>query len=201
MHQRLTILAAAGLAALLAGCSGAPAPAVRPPAAAGPLAAAPDTVADYPGFSGRLYRDGRVFVAGQPDSAAAAALPGRGVACVVNLRTPSEMGNRDRVPYDEAALLDGMQVDYVHVPLGGDDHPYTTAAVDSFAAALGRHEGPVLLHCASGGRAAYLWVAYLVRHEGMDFDEALARGRALGIRESPLDGLLGRRTKLVLVDE
>jgi len=193
MKTKATAAVCAALLALAAGAAGA--------AELGTLPALPDTVRDYPGFDARIYRDGRVLVAGQPDSAAVAALPEHGVTCVVNLRTPEEMENRKRVPFDEAARVAALGVDYVWIPLGGDDHPYTAAAVDSFAAALDAHPGPVLLHCASGGRAANMWVAYLVRHQGWNFAAALARGQAIAIRESPLAGLLERPVRLVLTDE
>ena len=169
-------------------------------AGAGPAArqAAPDSVGDWPGFQARLWRDGRVFIGGQPDSTALAGARERGITCVVNLRTPAETEDRHRVPYDEAALAARLGLDYVQAPIGDAGHPYTPAAVDSLAAALARHDGPVLLHCTVGWRAAHVWVAYLVRHEGWDFDAALARGERLGITESPLGGLLGRPVRLTL---
>lgn len=172
-----------------------------PAAAASPGAlreSLPDTVADWPGFNARIWRDGRVFIAGQPDSAALAAAVARGVTCVVNLRTPSEMDDRKRVPFDEAAVVRGLGLEYVHVPVGDKAHPYTTAAVDSLAGALARHDGPVLLHCTVGWRAAHAWVAYLVRHEGWAFPDALLRGERIAISESPFSGLLGRRAVLQL---
>ena len=161
-------------------------------------AAPPDTVRDWPGFQARVWREGRVFIAGQPDSLALAAARDHGVTCVVNFRTPAEMNDRKRVPYDEAALAASLGLEYVYAPIGDGEHPYTPAAVDSVAAALARHDGPVLLHCTVGWRAAHVWVAYLVRHQGWDFAEALPRGERIAITESPLGGLLGRPVRLEL---
>jgi uncharacterized protein (TIGR01244 family) len=177
----LTMIAAAGAAA-----AGAPA---FPTAPLGiQRDAKPDTVADWPGFNARLWRDGRVFIAGQPDSAALAGAAARGVTCVVDLRTPAEMTDRKRVPFDEAALVASLGLEYVHLPTGDAQHPYTTAAVDSLAAALSRHDGPVLLHCTVAWRASHAWVAYLVRHHGWSFEEALPRGEPIAITESPFSG-------------
>ena len=176
--------------------------AVTPSFPAAPLGvvreALPDTVADWSGFSARLWRDGRVFIGGQPDSTALAGAKARGVTCVVNLRTPAEMDDRKRVPFDEAALVAALGLEYVFLPMGDARNPYTTAAVDSLAAALARHDGPVLLHCTVGWRASHAWVAYLVRHQGWSFAEALARGEHIAIPESPFSDLLGRDCRLQL---
>jgi hypothetical protein len=42
-----------------------------------------------------------------------------------------------------------------------------------------------------------MWAAYLIRHRGYSLDTALARGEAIGISPSPLEGLTGRQIKLV----
>ena len=160
--------------------------------------AMPDTVLDWSGFSGRVWRDGRVFISGQPDSAALADANAHGVSCVVNLRTPAETSDRKRVPFDEAALAASLGLEYVNLPMGDDAHPYTTAAVDSLAVILARQDGNVLLHCTVGWRATHMWVAYLVRHQGWPFDEALARGEHIALSESPFSGLLGRPVTLEL---
>ncbi|MEN8008182.1 MAG: protein tyrosine phosphatase family protein [Candidatus Krumholzibacteriota bacterium] len=159
--------------------------------------ALPDTVADLGKFGTRIYRDGRVYIGGQPDEETVRALPEHKVAAVINLRTPKEMGDTNKITFDEAALVDSLGLDYVWIPLGGKDHPYTPAAVDTFAAALERHPGPVLLHCRSASRASHLWAAYLVRHRGWDVSEAYARGEAIGIGRSAFSKLLDRKMKMV----
>jgi protein tyrosine phosphatase (PTP) superfamily phosphohydrolase (DUF442 family) len=83
-------------------------------------------------------------------------------------------------------------MEYVWIPLGGRDHPYTPAAVDRFAEVMTSHGGLVFAHCTIGGRAAYVWVAYLTRDQGVHVDYALARGRAIAIPPSPLESLLGQ---------
>jgi uncharacterized protein (TIGR01244 family) len=160
-------------------------------------AALPDTVADFPGFQSRIFHEGRVFIAGQPDEEALRALPGRGVTLVVNLRTPEEMENRERIPFDEAAVLDELDIEYVWIPLGGDEHPYTPTAVTAFAEALARHKGPVLLHCTVAWRASHLWAAYLVEIHGFPVSEAYARGEAMGIGRTPFAKFLNRDLKMV----
>ena len=162
--------------------------------------APPDTVPDVEGVRARIFREGRVYIAGQPSGAALVTLADRGLTTVVNLRTPEEMADRARVPFDEAALADSLGLAYVPIPLGGDEFPYTPAAVDSFAAVLDRTDGPVLLHCTVGWRASHLWAAYLVRHLDFPVDEAYARGEAIGIGELPFARLLDRAVKVVPAD-
>jgi uncharacterized protein (TIGR01244 family) len=161
----------------------------------------PQKIEDIEGVTAEnLYLDGRVYIAGQPDEAALGKLAERGVTAVVNARTPSEMENREMVPFDEAAVVDELGLAYITIPLGGEEFPYEPAAVEKLAEALEANEGQILLHCTYGGRAIYLWIAYLVRYENLILDEALARGEAMLLRPHPIGRLLGRPTKLVFVE-
>lgn len=111
----LIIFALLGLQ-LAAGCAGnSPAPETGPPAMA---TAPPDSVTDLPGFSGRIYLDGRVYIGGQPEEDALRALPARDVTAVINLRTPKEMADTSRVAFDEAALVDSLGMAYIEIPGG-----------------------------------------------------------------------------------
>jgi uncharacterized protein (TIGR01244 family) len=163
-------------------------------------AALPVEVKDIEGVQQRLFRDGRVFIAGQPSEQALERFKALGVTVVVNLRTQREMDNRQAVPFDEPATLAKLGLEYVHIPLGGDDNPWTPAAVERFAQALEKHRGPVLLHCTVAWRASYMWTAYLIRYGGLDLDAALARGRAIGIGRDPIEELLGRPVRLEWAD-
>jgi len=159
-------------------------------------AALPVKVDGVPDVEGGLFRDGRVLLSGQPSEAALARLHELGVTAVVSLRTPKENDDRERVPYDEPAAVRALGMEWINIPLGGDDHPYTPAAVDRFAEVLATHPGPVLLHCTIGWRASYLWVAYLIRDQDMDLQAALARGESVAISPPPLQGLLDRKVTL-----
>jgi len=164
-------------------------------------AALPVEVTDIEGVERRVFRDGRVFIAGQPSEAAFARFQELGVTAVVNLRTQREMDNRQMVPFNEVELLAKLGIEYVHVPIGGDDNPWTPAAVERFAQVLEKHRGPVLLHCTVAWRASYLWAAYLIRYAGLDLNAAVARGRAIGIGSEPLAELTGRPLRLAWADE
>jgi len=162
--------------------------------------ALPAPIGDFEGVRGEVFKDGRLFIAGQPDEDALRRFRELGVTVVVNLRTPAEMDNRERVPFDEAAFVREQGMEYVHIPLGGDDHPYTPEAVATFAETLEKHGGPVLLHFTVAWRASYLWAAYLILYQDFDFAAALDRGEAIAISPPPLQGLLGRPLTLVFED-
>jgi uncharacterized protein (TIGR01244 family) len=180
---------------LAAGCAGnKPAPETESSALA---VAPPDSVTDWPGFSGRIYQDGRVYISGQPKEDALRALPARDVTAVINLRTPKEMADTSRVAFDEVALVDSLGVDYIEIPMGGKDHPYNEDHLKAFADAMDQHTGPVLLHCASGGRASHLWAAYLVRYQGWGLTEAYLRGQEIGIGKAPFGKFLGMELEIV----
>ena len=158
----------------------------------------PARVTDIEGVNKNLLPDGRVFIGGQPSKDALARLKERGVTAVVCLRTAKEMDYRERVSFDEASVVTDLGIEHVFIPLGGDNHPYTPAAVDRFAEVLNHHKGPAFLHCTMGWRASCLWVAYLIREQGFSLDDAMAHGEAIAVSSPPLADLLDRKVKLAL---
>ena len=153
-----------------------------------------------PDFQAVIADAGPVYVAGQPSEAALRDLASKGVKTVVNLRTQREMDNRQQVPFDEAALARELGINYVHIPLGGPDTPYTPEAVEKFATALDKADGKVLLHCTVGWRASHMWAAYLVKHKGLPEADAVKQATAINFGgytppnggALPIDGLLGK---------
>jgi uncharacterized protein (TIGR01244 family) len=153
-------------------------------------------------FQSVIADAGPVYVAGQPSEAGLRDMAANGVKTVINLRTQREMDNRQQVPYDEAAVAKELGINYVHIPLGGPDTPYTPEAVEKFAAALDKADGKVLLHCTVGWRASHMWAAYLVKHKGVPEAEAIKQAQAINFGgytppnggALPIDGLLGKKT-------
>lgn len=137
-------------------------------------------------FAGTFAREGNIIVSGQPTRAGLASAKSMGVSTIVNLRTPEEMEGEP----DAADLAASLGMNHVSIPSGGTGHPYSPEAVDRFARAVENAEGNVLLHCRSGTRATHLWVAWLVKHRGVPFDEALARGRDIQFGSMPIEGYL-----------
>jgi uncharacterized protein (TIGR01244 family) len=150
-------------------------------------------------FQAAFADAGTAYVAGQPTADALRAMKADGVTTVINLRTQQEMDNRKQVPFDEEALAKELGMTYVHIPLGGPDTPYTPAAVDQAAQAIAASKGKVLLHCTVGWRASHLWAAYLMKYQGMSYDEATRQARAINLDGytppngvTPLQGFLGQ---------
>ncbi|MCP4902130.1 MAG: hypothetical protein GY906_34620 [bacterium] len=160
----------------------------------------PVTVEGVTDLEGELFRDGRILMGAQPSEEALADLAQLGVKVIVSMRTPSEMENREKVSFDEAAVVSELGMAYESIPLGGKDYPYTPEAVDRLEEILLANTGPVYLHCAMGGRGAYVWLAYLVLRHGYGLDEAMARGEAMMIKPHVMGRLLGRQTELVFAD-
>lgn len=147
---------------------------------------------DSTGFRDVLAKSGNVYISGQPEEASFARLKEKGVITIVNLRTDREMNDRDIVPFDEQAAVEGLGLNYVHIPLGGDAHPYTPAALVQFAAAVESAEGDVLLHCTVAWRASHMWASYLVQYKGLSPDEAIAHARDINFGQLPIEKLLNK---------
>jgi uncharacterized protein (TIGR01244 family) len=140
-----------------------------------------------------------VFISGQPTAHALRDLHGQGVTTVVNLRTPEEMSKR--VPFDEAALVKELGMEYVYIPMRGTaEFPYSPAAVKAFAAAMTSAKGKVLLHCTIAWRASHLWAAYLIQYRDVPVATALQQARTINLMDDmrmdgdtqPVEAFLGR---------
>lgn len=160
----------------------------------------PTEFTDHEGtFNTGAWRVGDVFVSGQPDEAALRGLiENEGVTLIVNLRTPAEMERlrtAEENAFDEAAFVRPYTVshgvEYLELPIGGEDYPPTPEQVDAFAEALARHESAALVKCAVGGRSSQMWAAYLVRRWGFDVNEAREHAGAMNFGPSTMERLLG----------
>ncbi len=107
-----------------------------------------------------------VILAGMPSDEALDIFAARGGTTVINLRTDSEMAAFPG--YQQSIEARGLK--YVHVPTSGST--MGEATYDPMAAALDEATGPVLLHCASGGRATYAWAMRRIDHEGLSAQDA-----------------------------
>lgn len=159
--NRTTLAGALAIAlACLSGCATAPASA--------PAAAPAATIELHAPRAG-------LYTAGQPQAGDWAAIRARGVATVVNLRTPGEMEGRD-----EAAEVQAAGMRYVSIPVagaGGIDEANARLLHDALAQA----DGPVLVHCASGNRAGGLLALMQARLDGVPQAQALEFGRKAGM--------------------
>jgi uncharacterized protein (TIGR01244 family) len=105
-----------------------------------------------------------------------------GYASIINLRQPSENGANVEAEA-QAAKTAGLR--YVHLPLNGASPD--PAVVDRFLEAIVLPENqPALVHCATGNRAAALWMIKRMVIDGWDADRASEEAAALGLTSAPM---------------
>lgn len=115
-----------------------------------------------------------ITTAGQPNAAQLKAAAAAGFKSVIDLRGPSE----DR-GMDEPAVVKGLGMSYVSLPVAGADG-VTYANASALDKLLAKLEGPVLVHCSTGNRAGAL-LALRAKLTGADRESALALGVAAGL--------------------
>jgi len=122
------------------------------------------------------YHYGNVYVASQPDANVLELLERRGFVSVVDLRTADEV----RV-LSVAAVARRLALPFEHVPINLAE--LSDANVDRALALLDAGErGPMLVFCDTGARAAFILAIELATRGGLELEEALAEGRAAGMK-------------------
>jgi uncharacterized protein (TIGR01244 family) len=133
----------------------------------------------------------RVIIAGQPTESEIRSLSQRGISHVVNVRSPEEMKDSTQVNFDEAKLLQDLNISYDHLPISGEKYPYRPEALEAFAKIMQASKDSVLLHCKAGIRARWVYAAYEVKHLGKSPDEVMRSLERYGIWPLPLEKLTG----------
>lgn len=114
-----------------------------------------------------------ITAAGQPDEAGFKVFAENGYAAVIDLRTEGE----DR-GLDEPAVVEGLGMDYVSLPIGRDG--ITTDNAKVLGRLIQAYDEPVLVHCGSSNRVGAL-LALKVYADSGDAEMALEMGRAGGL--------------------
>jgi uncharacterized protein (TIGR01244 family) len=124
--------------------------------------------------------DQRAWVGGQPTGDDLALLAGAGVRTVIDLR--------QTVEHDvdaERQEAESLGLAFTHVPVCPDAPD--DAAADAFLAAMTRPGAlPVLVHCASGNRAAGFWMIRRLVVDRWSVEAAEAEARRVGLRSDAL---------------
>jgi uncharacterized protein (TIGR01244 family) len=129
-------------------------------------APATETVAGVRNFT-RV--DATIACGGALSLEAFAALKQAGFKSIVNLRPESEPG-ANVVEEQKAAEAAGLR--YIHLPFASATPD--AAKVDEFLKAVVLPENqPIMLHCASGGRASMFWAAKRVMVDDWPVDKAM----------------------------
>ena len=140
------------------------------------------TKATVPGVTYFSKIESTIACAGATTSAGVAEVKKLGYRSIINLRQASEPGADLEA---EAAAAKQVSIKYVHLPMNSASPD--PAIVDQFIQAVTDPSAqPVFVHCASGNRAAALWMIKRMMVDGWDVDRASAEATALGLTSPAL---------------
>ena len=135
-----------------------------------------------PGVTNFARLETTIACAGATTPQAVAGLKQMGYAAIINLREASEAGaNIDA----EAAAAKSAGINFIHLPLNtASPNP---AVVDSFLKAVTDAKNqPAFVHCASGNRAAAMWMIKRMQIDKWDAERAGTEAAALGLTNGAL---------------
>ncbi len=120
-----------------------------------------------------------ITVGDQPTEADLKALKDEGYVGVVNLRNDGEP-EQPLSPAAEGEQARALGLEYLHYGVGAA--PLSKPGVESVCEFLDKHAaGKVLVHCRKGSRGAALVLLHEAKARNWSADEAIARGRAMGL--------------------
>jgi len=140
------------------------------------------TKESVPGITNFARVETTIACAGATTPAAVADLKKMGYASIVNLREASEPGADIDA---EAAAAKAAGINFVHLPFNAAKADPTVA--DNFLKAItDRKNNPAFVHCASGNRAAAMWMIKRMQIDKWDADRAGTEAAALGLTNPAL---------------
>jgi uncharacterized protein (TIGR01244 family) len=135
-----------------------------------------------PGVTNFARLETTIACAGATTPQAVAGLKQMGYASIINLREASEAGaNIDA----EAAAAKTAGITFIHLPFNtASPNP---AVVDTFLKAVTDAKNqPAFVHCASGNRAAAMWMIKRMQIDKWDAERAGTEAAALGLTNGAL---------------
>jgi uncharacterized protein (TIGR01244 family) len=130
-----------------------------------------------PGITNFAQVETTVACAGAVTPASVAGIKKMGFASIINLRLPNEPG-ADIEGEEAAAKAAGIT--FVHIPFNGTMPD--PAAADRFMKTITEPgTQPAFIHCASGNRAAAMWMIKRALIDKWDNDRALEEATQLGL--------------------
>lgn len=135
-----------------------------------------------PGVTNFARLETTIACAGATRPAAVAELKKMGYASVINLRQASEPGADIE---GEAAAAKAAGINFIHLPFNAASPDL--AVVDGFLKAVTAPANqPAFVHCASGNRAAAMWMIKRMQVDEWDADRAGVEAAALGLTSPAL---------------
>jgi uncharacterized protein (TIGR01244 family) len=135
-----------------------------------------------PGVTNFARLETTIACAGATTPAAVAGLKQMGYASIINLREASEAGADIEA---ETAAAKTAGINFIHLPFNtASPNP---AVVDSFLQAVNDPRNqPAFVHCASGNRAAAMWMIKRMQIDKWDAERAGTEAAALGLTNGAL---------------
>jgi uncharacterized protein (TIGR01244 family) len=135
-----------------------------------------------PGITNFAQVKTTVACAGAVTPTSVAAIKKMGFASIINLRLASEQG----ADIDgEAAAAKAAGINFIHLPFNGAMPD--PAVADRFIKSITEPENvPAFIHCATGNRAAAMWLIKRVLIDKWDNDRASEEATQLGLTSSAL---------------
>jgi len=135
-----------------------------------------------PGVTNFAKLETTIACAGATTPQAVAGLKQMGYASIINLREATEAGADIDA---EAAAAKTAGITFIHLPFNtASPNP---AVVDSFLKAVTDTKNqPAFVHCASGNRAAAMWMIKRMQLDKWDAERAGAEAAALGLTNGAL---------------
>ena len=103
----------------------------------------------------------------------------QGIKTVIDLRLPSE------TPASNQELTRSHHLGYVNIPV--DKENLLGSQIGELEAAMSDHDGPFLIHCATGARAALLLSLSKAKRNGWSREQTFEHARGVGydLKTSP----------------
>lgn len=123
--------------------------------------------------------DDQFIGAGAPSQEGLEQAKKQGIHTIIDLRSPEEG------TLEEAQQAEALGLRYVNIPMSVSN--FSEAQANQISETLKTAEKtPVLLHCATGQRAAAAWALYRNRHDGVSSTQALQDAEANGLKKPEL---------------
>jgi uncharacterized protein (TIGR01244 family) len=145
-------------------------------------AAAQVTKSTVEGITNFAQVETTVACAGAVKPGSVAKIKSMGFASIINLRLPTEQGADIDA---EAAEAKSAGITFVHIPFNGSS-PDPAVANLFIKTITEPGMQPAFIHCASGNRAAALWLIKRVLIDKWDTDRALEEATELGLKNPAL---------------
>ncbi len=128
-----------------------------------------------------LYQAGDFYISGQPTDSIITVLHKQDLGLIINIRTPEEMKTIKENGFDEEAFSSSHNIPYVNIPIGGS-YGYTEESIKKIDDAIQGHDGAVMIHCRSAGRATNAWLAWLINYYNTPINDAISLGKQMQFR-------------------